>query len=269
MIHDVFVTDRAGLATRPNCFADVQNGELDGVIVKGLFTPEHMTEVSRRVTDRRDQADDLSFGAMYGFPLNKSGDTRDEYLAEADRFVDVHQELFDLDVRSLLSDVLRSGSGGRRVDVPVEAGRAYTPVTFRIMSPGLGGLKAHTGNEFTLLEAESRGMRWLRTEVRVWDCLSFFAVAQTAESGGRLHLADLCWNDTPDEWKVFDQNNRDDSFFDDLPQDAMPLDAGDLIVFAGGRIWHKVSDIGGDRDRITFGGFAALRHDDTELWFWS
>jgi hypothetical protein len=269
VIHELFITDLDGIAQRPNCFADVQEGALDGVIVKGLFPRELMASVAQGVADRSDEADELTFGAMYGFPLNKSGDTRDEYLAEADTFVDVHQDLFGFDLRAFLNDVLRRGSGGRPVDVPVEEGRAYTPTTFRVMRPGLGGLKAHTGNEFTLLPAESRGMVWLKTQVRMWGALSWFAVAQTAEAGGELRVADLLWDDTPEEWKGFDQNLRDDSFFDDLPQDPMPLEEGDLIVFAGGRLWHKVSDIGGTRDRVTFGGFAALTQDDREFWYWS
>lgn len=257
------------LADMPTCFADVQNGQLDGVVIKGLFAPDLMAQAVRVMDEHMDGADELTFGAMLGFPLNKCDDSRNEYLAQAEAFVPIHQEVFGFDIRAFLTDVMRRGSGGRVVDVPVEGDRPYTPTTFRIMRPGWGGLKAHTGNEFTQLEAESRGMVWLKPRARMMGCLSWFAVAQPAEVGGELRLADLLWDDTPDELKGFDQNNRDDSFFDELGQDVVALDAGDLIVFAGGRIWHKVSDVGGGRDRVTFGGFAALSQDDERFWYWS
>ena len=45
--------------------------------------------------------------------------------------------------------------------------------------------------------------------------------------------------------------------------------AGDLLFFDGGRIWHLVSAVRGQRVRITLGGFAAFSLDDRSIVYWS
>jgi hypothetical protein len=266
MTYDVLVTAR--LEDRPDAFAEIQDGRLDGIVLKGAFPPDVMAQVAEGAAALQDRGDPLTFGAMLGHPLNKWTGDQADYLDEAEAFVDVHRRLFGYDLRAHLNALFDAGSGGRPVDVPVEDGRPYTPATLRIMHPGHGGLKAHTGNEFVELQRD-RGMRWLMPRARMIDCMSWFAVAQPAQEGGELRLADLLWSDTDEALKGFDRNQRDDDFFDDLGTQVVPLDAGDLIVFAGGRIWHKVDDLGGTRDRVTFGGFMALTFADDEVWYWS
>jgi hypothetical protein len=266
MTYRVVTTDR--LDEHPDAFAQIQDGGLDGIVLKQAFPAELMDRVATGTLDLLDRADPLTFGAMLGHPLNKWTGDQADYLDQAEAFVDVHRQLFGYDLRAHLNALFAPATGGRAVDVPVEEGRPYTPATFRVMHPGHGGLKAHTGNEFVELQRD-RGMRWLMPRARMLDCMSWFAVAQPAEEGGELRLADLLWSDTDEALKGFDRNNRDDAFFDELGTEAVPLAAGDLIVFAGGRIWHKVDDLGGTRDRVTFGGFMAVTFADDEIWYWS
>jgi len=44
---------------------------------------------------------------------------------------------------------------------------------------------------------------------------------------------------------------------------------GDLLMFYGGYIWHRVEDIEGNTPRITLGGFLNFSKDDKELYYWS
>ena len=44
---------------------------------------------------------------------------------------------------------------------------------------------------------------------------------------------------------------------------------GDLLIFNGGSIWHKVEEIKGKSDRITFAGFLDMNKDKTKWIYWS
>ena len=44
---------------------------------------------------------------------------------------------------------------------------------------------------------------------------------------------------------------------------------GDLVVFGGGRRFHRVEPIGGETPRITYGGFAASSKDGDEVNCWA
>jgi hypothetical protein len=46
------------------------------------------------------------------------------------------------------------------------------------------------------------------------------------------------------------------------------LSPGDLILFDGGNIWHRVENLSGDRDRVTIGGFASIS-DEKEMYVWA
>ena len=44
---------------------------------------------------------------------------------------------------------------------------------------------------------------------------------------------------------------------------------GDLLIFYGGRIWHRVEPILGSKPRITLGGFINFSDDDKKCFYWS
>jgi hypothetical protein len=47
------------------------------------------------------------------------------------------------------------------------------------------------------------------------------------------------------------------------------LAPGDMILFTGGRIWHRVEPVEGESERVTIGGFVALAQDGERVYFWS
>jgi hypothetical protein len=49
---------------------------------------------------------------------------------------------------------------------------------------------------------------------------------------------------------------------------AVALEAGDLIVFDGGRHYHRVLPNQGESRRWTIGGFLSLSRAGTESWVW-
>jgi hypothetical protein len=44
---------------------------------------------------------------------------------------------------------------------------------------------------------------------------------------------------------------------------------GDLLLFAGGNIWHRVLTVQGNKSRITIGGFIAETNMPGRYYIWS
>jgi hypothetical protein len=47
------------------------------------------------------------------------------------------------------------------------------------------------------------------------------------------------------------------------------MNEGDLLVFAGGELWHRVSKVEGSLTRYSLGGFMGFSHDGSRLYVWS
>lgn len=62
---------------------------------------------------------------------------------------------------------------------------------------------------------------------------------------------------------------KEKSFFYRGENILIKPEVGDLIVFNGGQVWHKVNDVIGTKDRVTFGGFLGRSLDGAELLYWN
>ena len=128
------------------------------------------------------------------------------------------------------------------------------------------------GNDFVLLPQARR----LADTLDIRCQLSWFIPLQTAEEGGELELYGLDFEDTRPlrEERPPGSDGMDElsglTFLVELA-DSMRVDpaAGDLVLFDGGRWYHRVRPVRGHRPRITLGGFLAFSRDGEELFFWS
>ena len=130
--------------------------------------------------------------------------------------------------------------------------------------------RAHAGNQFIDVISD---YQHLNTLADVKDQLSYFTVLSPPESGGELVLYDLLWKDTPE---IFKLDRRPNS-----PQRHKIVEAkykklnyinppkGAILIFAGGKIWHKVSPIQGSRNRVTLGGFLAHSRNKDVYYYWA
>ena len=106
------------------------------------------------------------------------------------------------------------------------------------------------------------------------DQLSYFLMIQHPHSGGELTIYDLLW-DTVKRKETMENNdfviddNDNKIYIKDTRKFAVDPQPGDIVLFAGGPIWHRVEDIGGTIPRITLGGFLNFSKDNTELYYWS
>jgi hypothetical protein len=189
-----------------------------------------------------------------------------EYTSQ--RSHSIYFDIFGFDMIKRVKDVINTMGSNYSVTPPIQDGLEYNGGTIRSYEPDKGGLRAHTGNEFAELFKDD-GLKFLWEKTKIINSMSYFVVIQPPEVGGELVLFDLLWEDTPESLKGFDSNQRENTPFLRFDQEVTPVVPGELIIFAGGRIWHMVKEIDGINSRITFGGFLAITRDDQSIWFWS
>jgi hypothetical protein len=137
--------------------------------------------------------------------------------------------------------------------------------------PNYGNLPIHCGNVF---QQNFKGFyHHLNSICDVKNQLSYFYTLQSS-SGGELILFDKEWEDGQQMDGIRHVFEVDGTPIDSTDENALgrisiPTCRGDLLIFAGGEIWHSVNKIEGPGDRITLGGFMAFSNDDKQLVVWS
>ena len=254
------------LSRYPNAISEIYTGEMAGIIVEKIFTDTELTNIKKKISQYEHLGFNITWGSILGYPLNKATKHRNKYFEEVQNNEVTYSKIFNLNISDKLTNIFKTISGGRTVGVPIENQQNYNSGTFRLMEVNHGALKAHTGNEFIDLQKE-RGMSYLTKIANMYDSMSYFVLIQKPEKG-ELILYDLLYENTLKEVFGFKQNTRNDDYFNTIDSQKLNLQEGDLLVFNGGRIWHKVTDIQGKQRRITFGGFMAISKDDKNIYFW-
>ena len=110
-----------------------------------------------------------------------------------------------------------------------------------------------TGGEITIHSEHTRwpAMKPLLHTLDLSTQLSFYVQLQASSAGGILELVGPTPNNPP--WA------------EQKPQ-QIELNIGDMVIFDGGRINHRVTKIEGKESRWTLGGFASLTDDKIFLW---
>lgn len=100
---------------------------------------------------------------------------------------------------------------------------------------------------------------------------------QEPEEGGKLRVYNKTWEEAK---KYNDRNNTlisedgkeislDDS--SEIEKVELGLEAGNLLIFQGGRLWHRVEKVLGNKERVTLGGFLGFGKDETDnnVYLWA
>ncbi|MBL7800005.1 MAG: hypothetical protein JNL95_04695 [Chitinophagales bacterium] len=258
---------------------DLKAGNLDGFIMKNVFQPSEVEAVKSFLSTMHE--DDLMptpSGKIFPSPFAIITDTAerlDSYYSQLAK-LDVCSQNY-LPVATLLDRLARffvEVGSDFKVSIPINKvkGKAVAPGTFRMFYPSMGGLHVHCGN---LFQAQSMFFYSLiKNDIEMDGQLSYFVVLQQSESGGELTLYDMLWEnvkrkESPEnnEFVIDDAGNK--IYVDALKSFAVKPQPGDILVFSGGPIWHRVENITGLSPRITFGGFLNFSKDGEELFYWS
>lgn len=184
---------------------------------------------------------------------------------------------YGVDLKGKLESMFNEISGGRGMEVAEGMGGigSYPFGTFRYLTPQKGLMSVHCGNYFG--KTFEKFYEDLTRKVAVTNQMSYFVMLQEPDEGGELSLFNFRWKEgqtkvnpsedneiiQPDGTKMYMNNNPEIIKHKILPQ------KGDLIIFQGGNIWHKVETVIGKNPRITFGGFMGISIDKKKFFYWS
>jgi len=269
-------------AEHPDILFDIHRRRLDLVIVDGVLPTETCARVTtalernaadwpwtlQETLDTRASQFRLIGESLTPYAGNPDGPTLSHYYAEAASFRTLCRDLFagDPDFESTIERAFSLLAGGRAVELPagVDPGTSYTPATIRNLPPGCE-IPVHVGDYFY----STPGYRHLGTLVELHDQLSYFVPLQNAEGGGELVVYGAEWgkDDAPAMTREL-RANWDDGR-EPWPCEVFVPAPGQLLVFNGGRFYHRVNRVRGERSRWTIGGFLGFSPDGGSVRYWS
>jgi hypothetical protein len=258
----VIECDATSLADYPDALIQLADGALDAVLVRGLYSPEQIDCIAARLEhddircrlSARDYADSSRRQVeVIGEPISPSdaepsGPDPETYFAGAGTFRQLCQELF-APATSFVQcsrDVL-SALGGERAARQLHHpdGRSYGSATLRRVPVGCG-MGLHCENLYRDIPI----FEPVKETVRLDTTMSFIMPLVCGEAGGLVTL----YGEQPPT--------------DDEASSTLDPGAGDLLIFAAGARYHRVTTVEGSRARWTIGGFVAYGYDDDVLWLW-
>jgi hypothetical protein len=249
----------------------MHRGTLGGLVVRGVYSRPQMAAVVERLVEREAEFPLTSFPArfkasFYGRCLDGCDPELDEYLTDGARFRRELESTFEgaPPFEPRMEELFDALGGGARSAVPrFRDGRAYTSATIRILREG-GQIGTHCGNEAQTRPAYTH----LNTLVDRSDQLSYFLTLQDAVAGGELIVYSLKWSDVDASHIVGGRSQVEDLLRTAQWMRVSP-GAGDLLIFDGGRYFHRVSPVQGTRMRWTVGGFLMFGTGGDRIFYWS
>lgn len=250
----------------------VHEGDLEGFIIDNVLTPEEVAkaiEIFENIP--KELILDTNTGDIFPFPFA----TLSYDLNKYDEYISKLAEFNKLPINFLvekLEGALKKVGSNYSINQPdlVDGKGKATPTTLRHFYPNMGGLFVHCGYYF---QENSPKYYEIVEPMKKEGQLSYFLLLQRPEVGGQLTLYDMVWEKVngktnfTDNDHVLDKNGKKVHLKDVNKQMYDPA-PGSLLIFYGGRIWHRVEEIKGSKPRITSGGFLNFSNDEKKIFYW-
>jgi hypothetical protein len=270
-----------------NVLSAIQNRKgLDGIVIRNFLTREEneplKAAIDAHIRERKEQGEiTYSYPPTFG-DLEQNFDreeVKQEYFSRSRDFTENFLARFKVDfVNRLLSTFQQLED---RVDaslIPAERYDSnYLPATIRLIpSPHFDEMRTHCGNMFCGKQYFSKYYEDIVPLVEIVNQLSYFMLVQKPEVGGKLMVYNITCYEAPTttcEDETIDLLGNNGQFINlhDGSVEEIPIEMneGDLLVFAGGELWHRVSKVEGSLTRYSLGGFMGFAHDGSKLYVWS
>lgn len=260
-----------------NWMAEISQSREHGLLIDNFLSPtelEVLRAASYRELGLEGHPQDKSFThpislvALDGLDRSKLQD----FHNMVDAFVGSFGATFGLDLIQRLQRVFEDLSGEEQVEILSDgAGGYFLPATFRIIFPEKNHIHLHCGNQF--FERFGSFYKEVASAVDVHDQMSFFLVLEKPQAGGALTIYDFTWEEAREcDHQTNTLTRPDGSSIQLGPEtvglELMDMEAGSLLIFQGGSLWHRVEQVYGSK-RITFGGFLGFSYDRSKLFYWS
>lgn len=241
----------------------IDRGELDGVVVRGVLSAD---EVDRAVAGLEQQQSSTAHHPIspdtaaftLGPMLVTSPTGMDAYLASTaatDAMLDTHLGAGG-SFRARVLGWLGTLSGSGAVHAPsAGADRAYGIASVRCLPPG-SELVAHCEAE----QFQQPAYADFHDELAGGPLLSYFVALNDTLPDRALVVYDLRADGPLTDLSV-DDKRRIRERVEGYPCFEVPMRKGDLILFNGGRYYHRVRPTEGVRSRWTVGGFVSFARD--------
>jgi hypothetical protein len=262
-----------------NLVKQIKQEQIHGFVIRDVFSAGEIEAVKKALaTLTEDDTMTTPSGRLFPAPfatMSNSGDMLKLYFDKLNLLhAMVEKEPAIKAMLEKMDSVFKAVAQDYKVTIPINK-LAHAPVaagTFRIFLPGKGGLHVHCGNLF-----QAQSMHYyslIENDIDMDDQLSYFLVLQNSEQGGELTIYDMLWKDvkrkeSPEENNFVIDDNDKAIYLKDVRSFVVKPNVGDILIFSGGPIWHRVENIGGSIPRMTLGGFLNFSKDDSELYYWS
>lgn len=198
----------------------------------------------------------------------------DTYFQNAKEYTDQFVVNFGIDIPERLKKIFEHIGSGRNFNLlsaPDNMG-LFPHSQFRTLYPNMGLFPAHCENSH--LTEFNHFFERLNSKAVVKDMMSYFFMLQKPDNGGEMILFDIFWEEGQ-KWIPVDKIQLSNGKIIDPIKDKnikkmhLNLQAGDMLMFWGGPIWHKVTKVKGTKSRITLGGFFSVSSDNREIVCWA
>lgn len=243
------------------------NQEVTVALVRGVFPPEAAAELIARVEAGEGSSRLTEVAPQFriyslGLALD-TAESLEQYLSEASLFLPECRGIFRglLDYFDWVPQLLHRFSGGRTVEIPQQNGRIYNPVTIRRLPAG-GQIPPHCEYE----QLNRPAYTHLKGLIGSSPILSYYTTLRPPEKGGEVRISQMAWGDI--EISADGRSNAA-SVIDQYASMKFLPGIGDFILFDGGRQYHQVLTVDGERPRWTIGGFLSESAERDKVWYWS
>ena len=238
--------------------------DLDGILIKNVFSTKEIETAREHIESLSSEFEPVIYGESLGLSIMEAKNDLKEYFQKAYNFRLQLNQIFADEFETRIFDVFNNLHSLKNIKLLDRKNHDICiPAQIRIVYPGKGGLKAHTDNEVFEKYQVYKHFNEIQKDV---DILSYFIVIDKPEKGGELVLYDLLREQTTLSMKQDFYSCQRDNFLDNLRKQYINPDIGDMVIFNGGRIWHKVADFDGDKNRITVGGFLLSSQDNQTIY---
>jgi len=283
-IYKMLEIDVSELDNYPNGLDDIMARNIDGFLIRNAVTLDAVEKLMKHY-DNLDASEKFEVNngmiqhpAPFSLIEQKSGNSKDSLInfhKEAEVRWEKFPQLSGVDFVGEMKSIIEKISGKRPVAPPkgTENEGIYNPATYKYLVPGQGEFKAHCGNyfhnEFPFIYQHMKEISIIK------DQMSYFVMLSPSSSGGELTLYDIEWSDAEirksGDTILVTHDGKEVDLLDEkkLARKKLTPRPGDMIVFAGGQIWHKVEVAQGEKPRRTIGGFLTYAKDDKSIYIWS
>ncbi len=261
-----------------NLIDDVKHRKIDGFVTTEVFSKEEVNKILSWV----EKADHKYFtqgstGWLFPAPFAIITDTDEKLNDYFNKLSHFHSYIAESGMTwftERLHQFFEKCGSNFQMKVPLNkvVNKGVAPGNIRIFDPLKGGIPVHCGNYFQWRHTHFWSL--LEDGIDMNDQLSFFVLLQNAKQGGELTIYDMLWDNVKQKPEV----ENDEAVINDAGETISLKDIrhftvkpqpGDILIFAGGPIWHRVENIRGEIPRMTFGGFINFSKDNTKCYYWS